>query len=53
MGVIYFILGIMGAAYVIIGGGVFLVFIASGGFEEAGGKATKHGQSLADGKVTK
>ena len=37
MGVIYFILGIMGAAYVIIGGGVFLVFIASGGFEEAGG----------------
>ena len=37
MGVIYFILGIMGAAYVIIGGGVFLVFIASGGFAEAGG----------------
>ena len=37
MGVIYFILGIMGAAYVIIGGGVFLVFITSGGFAEAGG----------------
>ena len=29
MGVIYFILGIMGAAYVIIGGGVFLVFRSS------------------------
>lgn len=37
MGVIYFILGIMGAAYVIIGGGVFLVFITSEGFAEAGG----------------
>lgn len=37
MGVIYFIIGIMGAAYIIIGGGVFLVFIATGGYAQAGG----------------
>ena len=37
MRVVYLILGLLGAMYVVIGGSVFLVFAMSEGLAEAGG----------------